>query len=253
MKHKYGYKRGLPDHRDHRFAFSGNPTTIPPQFSLAQFDHVVFDQGNIGSCTGNAISGALKTWMVKNNYKWPFTPSRLQIYYNERAIEGTIHSDSGAEIRDGFKVINTLGVCPEDTGTPWNWPYDTSKFTQAPSAAAMQDAGLHKCLNYSTVNQDQLSIQSAIFNGFPLVIGLSVFNQIESDQAAQDGVIALPGMSDSPVGGHALRVSSYDENYISGPNSWGTSWGDNGYYHLPWAYVLDPNLTSDIWSVGLIT
>jgi|ERR1700723_1225529 len=253
MKHRYGYKRGLPDHRDHKFAFSGSPTVLPAAFSLAQWDSIVFDQGDLGSCTANAISGALKTWMVKNKYKWPFTPSRLQIYYGERAIEGTTDQDAGANIRDGFKVINSTGVCPEDEGSSWNWPYDISKFTQAPPAASLQDAGLHKCLTYSQVNQDQQSVQSAIVNGFPLVIGIAVFDQIESAQCAKDGIIAMPGPFDSPIGGHALRVSSYDENYVSGPNSWGSSWGDKGYFHLPWAYLLDPNLTSDIWSVGLVT
>jgi C1A family cysteine protease len=144
-------------------------------------------------------------------------------------------------------------VCPEDESSPWNWPYDISKFTEAPSHAALQDAGLHKCLTYSSVNQDKQSVQSAIVNGFPLVIGIAVFNSIESPEAAATGIIPMPGMFDNPIGGHALRVSSYDENYVSGPNSWDKTWGDKGYFHLPWNYLLDSNLTSDIWSVGLIT
>jgi C1A family cysteine protease len=253
MSHKYGYKRGLPDHRDHKYAFSGAPSSLPPAFSLAQWDSIVFDQGQLGSCTANAISGALKTWMVKNNYKWPYTPSRLEIYYQERAIEGTINQDAGAIIRDGFKVINSLGVCPEDETSDWNWPYDISKYTDAPPVRSMADAALHKCLTYSSVNQDQASIQGALVAGFPLVIGIAVFNGIESQQCAKTGIIPMPGMFDAPIGGHALRVSSYDENYVSGPNSWGKSWGDKGYYHLPWSYVLNPDLCSDIWKVGLIT
>lgn len=253
MRHKYGYKPSLPDHRDYRYAFSGDPSNIPPEFSLAEFDSVVFDQGQLGSCTGNAISGALKTWMVKNKYKWPFTPSRLEIYYMERELEGSVDQDAGAMIRDGFKVINTNGVCPEDETSEWNWPYDISKFTVKPSVKALADAGLHKCLEYAQVNQDQLSIKSAIVAGYPLVIGIAVFESIESPECARTGVVPMPGFFDSPIGGHALRVSSYDENYVSGPNSWGKAWGDNGYFHLPWKYILNPNLCSDIWKVGLVT
>jgi C1A family cysteine protease len=253
MKHFYGYKRGLPDHRDHKFAFSGSPSSLPAEFSLAQFDSIVFDQGQLGSCTANAISGALKTWMVKNNYKWPYVPSRLAIYYAERALEGTIDQDAGAIIRDGFKVINDQGVGPEDENSNWNWPYDISKFTEAPSANYVADTKLHKCLTYASVNQDKQSIQGALFAGFPLVIGIAVFESIESAECAKTGIIPMPGMFDSPIGGHALRVSSYDENYVSGPNSWGKSWGDEGYFHLPWGYVLNPDLCSDRWKVGLIT
>lgn len=253
MSHKYGYKPGLPDHRDHKFAFSGDPVTLPTSFSLAEFDSIVFDQGQLGSCTANAISGALKTWMVKNDYKWPFVPSRLQIYYLERLLEGTVNEDSGAIIRDGFKVINEQGACPEDENSEWNWPYDISKFTDAPPALSMQDASLHKCLTYAQINQDKNSVQAAIVAGFPLVIGIAVFESIESPTAAKTGDIPMPGLLDSPIGGHALRVSSYNEKGISGPNSWGKEWGTKGYYHLPWDYVLNPNLCSDIWSVGLIT
>lgn len=253
MRHKYGYKTGLPDHRDHRFAFSGSPNTLPPEFSLAEFDNTVFDQGQLGSCTANAISGALKTWMVKNDYKWPYLPSRLDIYYQERAIEGTIDQDAGAIIRDGFKVINEQGVCPEDENSEWNWPYDISKYTVKPSTKALADCALHKCLDYAQVSQDQNSIKAAIAAGFPLVIGIAVFESIESPECAKTGNVPMPGMFDAPIGGHALRVSSYNADGISGPNSWGKAWGDKGYYHLPWAYVLDPNLCSDIWKVGLIT
>jgi hypothetical protein len=46
-------------------------------------------------------------------------------YYNERAIEGTVTTDSGARIRDGMKSIANQGECDETL-----WPYDLTKFTQ---------------------------------------------------------------------------------------------------------------------------
>jgi C1A family cysteine protease len=68
-------------------------------------------RGQIGSCTANAIDAALEFATTKE--KLPsFTPSRLFIYCNERSMEGTIGSDSGAFIRDGIKSVASQGDCP---------------------------------------------------------------------------------------------------------------------------------------------
>src|SRR5674536_26691 len=53
--------------------------------------------------------------------------SRLFIYYNERVMEGTVGTDSGAMIRDGIKTVNAVGACPES-----EWPYDIARFTEKP-------------------------------------------------------------------------------------------------------------------------
>src|SRR5436189_172663 len=87
----------------------------------------VYDQGQLGSCTANAIGGALEFDQMKQKQRRPFAPSRLFIYYNEREIEGTVDADSGAQIRDGVKSVATQGACKETT-----WPYEIDKFRDQP-------------------------------------------------------------------------------------------------------------------------
>jgi C1A family cysteine protease len=36
-------------------------------------------------------------------------------------------------------------------------------------------------------------------------------------------------------------------------NSWGPGWGMAGYFTMPYAYVTDPNLADDIWTIRLIS
>src|SRR3981081_4189702 len=110
---RFGWIPDLPDHRDLLFSA---PRTIlrklPRKVDLKPKCPPVFDQGEIGSCTANAIGAAIEFDQKKQRSR-AFTPSRLFIYYNERVMENTVNEDSGAMIRDGIKSVAKQGVCPE--------------------------------------------------------------------------------------------------------------------------------------------
>lgn len=92
---RYGWIPDLPDHRDVRFWTARGPSAapLPPHVDLRPACPPVYDQGQLGSCTANAIGGAIQFERMRQ--KLPnWNPSRLFIYYNERAMEGTISSDS---------------------------------------------------------------------------------------------------------------------------------------------------------------
>ena len=124
----FGWQRDLPDHRDHLFSAPAPILLkLPPKVDLRPHCPPVYDQGHLGSCTANAIGGAMQ-FLLKKERKRSFVPSRLFIYYNERALEGSVGEDRGAQLRDGVKVVNTFGVCPEPT-----WPYIVEHFAEKPS------------------------------------------------------------------------------------------------------------------------
>jgi hypothetical protein len=252
MSHKYGYKRGLADHRDHKFAFSGDPITLPEIFNSVVWGEV-FDQGDLGSCLANAGVFCLKSWMIRNAYPYPYVPSRLKLYFDARFLDGDPEVDAGTDPGALFKAMNQLGVCPENENSSWNWPYDVSKFAQKPPPQCYADAKLHKLIQYAQVNQDIKSVKAALVAGFNLVIGISVFQQIESQQAAKTGIIELPSSNDSVIGGHGLALTGYDATYAIGVNSWGSDWGDHGRFYIPWSYILNPDLCTDIVAVGMVT
>src|SRR5450759_909977 len=106
---RYGWLPDLPDQRDYFYAAPVEMAgALPISIDLRPQCPPVYDQGQLGSCTANAIAGAIEFDRMKQKLA-DFVPSRLFIYYNERVIEGTVRSDSGAMIRDGIKSVASLG------------------------------------------------------------------------------------------------------------------------------------------------
>src|SRR5246127_1095475 len=116
---------------------------LPESVDLRPGCPPVYDQGQLGSCTANGTGGALEFAQIKEKKANPFTPSRLFIYYNERVIEHTVDSDSGAQIRDGIKTVAKTGYCPET-----DWPYDITKFKTKPPMKCYSDALQYKAVLY---------------------------------------------------------------------------------------------------------
>ena len=79
---KYGWLPDLPDARDHRYAAPmAVLSKLPASVDLRPKCPPVYDQGQLGSCTGNAIAGAIQFGRRKAKQKPDFVPSRLFIYY----------------------------------------------------------------------------------------------------------------------------------------------------------------------------
>jgi len=240
VKRKYTYKPDLPDQRDHYF--TPNPSVIaPPRVDLRSEMTPVEDQGNLGSCTANAVVGLIEhvDKVAANPHYQNY--SRFFVYYNERRLEGTISQDSGAYIRDAIKAMAKWGVCPELL-----WPYKIK-----PGAALYRDAAKRKALEYLRVNQVHSEIQSALAEGFPVQIGFSVYESFESPEVARTGTVPMPKTTEQLLGGHSVVLVGYntiDGTYLA-RNSWGRDWGVRGYFTFPFEYVVNTDLAEDFWIV----
>ena len=246
---RYGWTPDLPDGRDLMFA-APTPivTALPPRVDLRSKCPPVYNQGLLGSCTANAI-GAAYEYDVMRQGGPDFRPSRLFIYYNERVIEGTVDSDSGAMIRDGIKTIHKRGTCAEKT-----WPYKIGKFTEKPPPPAYKEAGDHQLEVYQRLTQTLPQLKGCLAAGYPFVFGFAVYSSFETKQVARTGKVEMPRAKDKYVGGHAVMAVGYDEadqRFIV-RNSWGASWGRNGYFTMPYPYLLQSTLSGDFWTLRVV-
>ena len=245
----YGWQPDLPDQRDYRYtAPPAVMIKLPERTDLRPGCPPVYDQGQLGSCTANAIGAAFEFGLIKQNAP-AFMPSRLFIYYNERIIEQSVNSDSGAMIRDGIKSVNNQGVCSENL-----WPYNINKFASKPSPSCYSQALNYQVLSYHRVTRNLNQMKGCLADGYPFVFGFTVYESFETDKVAKSGILNMPAKKEKMVGGHAVMAAGYDDSkkrFIV-RNSWGSDWGLKGYFTIPYDYLLTENLSDDFWTIRLV-
>jgi C1A family cysteine protease len=245
----FGWIPDQPDQRDHLYAAPPHfLAALPASTDLRAQCPAVYNQGELGSCTANAIGAAIEFDRLKQ--KLPdFVPSRLFIYYNERVIEGTVHSDSGAQLRDGIKSVASQGVCPE-----LEWPYVIEKFTTKPPPKAYEDAQLDRVVSYQSLVQDLNQMKGCLASGYPFIFGFTVYEGFESDTVKRTGHATMPRWGERSIGGHAVMAVGYDDGsqWFVVRNSWGVGWGMEGYFTMPYTYLIQPGLARDLWTIRLV-
>src|SRR5579862_4163556 len=134
VKRRYGVKRGRYNPSDPHYEPSAEVlASMPGTTDLRNQDVDIEDQEQLGSCTAFGWLGFF-AFVCKKLYNTLFVGSHLQLYYEERVIDGTASEDAGAEVADGATVLSTKGVCPES-----EWPYDISKFAEQAPAQCYTD------------------------------------------------------------------------------------------------------------------
>jgi Cysteine protease len=242
---RYGWTPDRPDQRDRLYAsIAAPPAKLPAAVDLRSGCSAVENQGTLGSCTANALVGNLE--FLEKKAGLPATDlSRLFIYYNERALEGTPEEDSGAMLRDGVSSLVHLGVCTEQA-----WPYVITQFAAKPPAACYQEGLDHQITSYNRILTLQ-EMRMCLAEGFPFVFGFTVYESFESPEVAKTGTLNLPKPKEKTLGGHAVMAVGYNDaaKRFLVRNSWGNDWGQEGYFTMPYAYLDRRNLSDDFWTV----
>ena len=248
---RYGWRPSLPDPRD----VQADPSEIPVRDQVdprGEYMTPVYDQAQLGSCTSNAVAAAIDASRIVDGME-PFYPARLAIYWLERFLEHSpADQDTGAAGRDGFKAARNFGVIPEK-----DWPYTDNQhdphFKTDPRTSPKWDAD-HWVLGdkYKSVRRSVLDFKRVFSNKQTIAFGFTVPKSFESREMARTGIMADPDPDDLTRDGHEVLAVGYlkdQPHYCLIRNSWGTGWGMDGYFLMPWLWLLDTGLTSDFRTI----
>lgn len=156
-----------------------------------------FYQGDLGSCTGNAITGAVMT---------------DPIFRGEALTE----KDAVGAYSDATKIDSVKGVYP---------PTDTGSSGLAVARIAVKRGWIA-----SYTHAFSLQAALAALGRGPVIIGIGWYEGLDSPQ----GVDAELVISGSIRGGHEVELLEIDvaKRTVRGCNSWGDGWGDKGYFTM---------------------
>jgi C1A family cysteine protease len=243
--HAYGTIPDRPDRRDFIYA-TAKIKSLPALVDLREQCPPVFNQLKLNACSANALAAAVWVAERRSGTK-PVRASRLFIYYNERAQEGSVKANDPVSLRDAFKTLTRQGVCAESL-----WPYRVSRFADRPPVAAYRAARTHRARSYQRIRQRLDHLKYCLADGYPFVMAIAVYKGLESRAARRTGIVAMPPPGHGqPIGGHAVLAVGYSDRRKSFlvRNSWGRHWGVRGYFWLPYRYVTNPDLAWDFWTL----
>ena len=236
MLRKYGriQPAPLPTHR----MLSRVSPSLPPFVDLTAFCGPIKDQGQLGSCTGHAFSSAMEWIWRKYLGKQPVL-SPLYLYAQELIANGDFPNDDGSDGTTGSTVSIVDGCC-EDSLYP-----DALQTIQQPTPDMDDNAALWSMGAYHGLvgSQTALSVLGDPVP-WPVEVGFTVYLSFESDEVASTGIYNPNPSSESVLGGHEVLAVAYDVGgtptlrpagcppAVKIQNSWGASWGLNGYFWM---------------------
>jgi C1A family cysteine protease len=205
---------------------------------LRPFTSPRHDQRSTSSCVGNSVVKALEIKRImKHGHEAHVDLSRLAVYYLARELmfPPETHIDNGTYISHAFDALRRFGAPTEA-----DWPWDTGKVLSPPSFMAMRNAYLHKIESFYRIrSRGEERVEEVIRclrAGNPVVFGTYVnptWYGVGKDH------LLMPVSKNEADGRHATVLVGWVDGKFVGENSWGTGWGDDGFYYM------DPSVIAD--------
>lgn len=226
-----------------------NLVNLPRQVDLREHCSPVEDQGQVGSCTANAVVGAME-YQIRKDGKPAVDLSRMFVYFNARRMSGHEGQDTGAKISQGMAAFLAFGS-PAET----DWPYDPNLIDKVPDDGIFKKALSHVPAEYARIDGFE-NVKASLARGYPVVFAASLperyWNEVRATGRAKTPTRAELDGSFTDFGRHAMLLVGYDlnDNEFLVRNSWGPDWGEKGYFRIDMDALTASTAPHTTWILG---
>jgi C1A family cysteine protease len=199
----------------------------------------VGDQGGTGSCVGWATAdGVMRYHLVQAGRlsngellspRFVWMASKETDEFNTRPE--TFIEEAGTSLKTAMDVVRKYGTV-FDAMLPFNIQTLMYTGTENDLYAA---ASMRRAANYFNLGKNVAQWKAWLAHNGPILVGLSV--DATWDNAASTGGKLDVFQPSTVRGGHAVCVVGYKANRFILRNSWGPTWGDQGFGYASVSYI----------------
>ena len=241
---KLGCKFTPKDSRDYKFSFPIVPIDLPPKVDLRHKIRQIFKQ-EFNDCVSQGTSNLISALDYDTKYL-NYTPSRMYIYYNARAIDGSEYFDEETSIRNAMKSLSKNSFLSEES-----YKYIPQNVFMPPPLEVIQEAKQNKVYIqcYKNIDNTEYNLKYVLSQNNIIIFGAMLyesFTNLDKDYKCPDPDIS----NEKLLGGHCMLICGFSNktNYFTVCNSWSSNWGDGEIYYMSYKYICS-DLCADFWIV----
>ena len=219
---------------------------LPSTIDLRYDTFPVRNQKSIGCCASISICATIQ-FLLRTKYNQKCnTLSPSFVYYNIRQLlRPKPHTDSGATIEEAIEAVQKYGVCKEKY-----WPWTQRQLIEEPNLIAYRKANQFiQISKYTHLFHNLNTLRSILSKGYVINAGIHIYESFHSEKTLRTGIISYPNQYfEKYKGAHAILLVGYQDKMsrFIFQNSWGAGVGENGFFYIPYDYILNANLCCEL-------